>query len=47
MFDLKLQVRLKHARNALREGRFDEAFAIVNEKAIRELRGVRSSWKVL
>jgi len=39
MFDLNLQVRLKQARNALRDGRLDEAFAIANETAIRELRG--------
>ena len=39
MFDLNLQVRLKQAQNALREGRLDEAFAIANEKAIREHRG--------
>ena len=39
MFDLNLQVRLKQAQNALREGRLDEAFALANEKAIREHRG--------
>ncbi|HVR74947.1 MAG TPA: hypothetical protein VMT52_11470, partial [Planctomycetota bacterium] len=39
MFDLKLQVRLKQAQNALKDGRLDEAFAIATEQAIRSLRG--------
>lgn len=36
---LKLQVRLKQAQNALKDGRLDEAFAIALERGIRELRG--------
>lgn len=39
MFDLALQVRLKQARNALQDGRLDEAFAIATDKQIREHRG--------
>ena len=39
MLDLMLQVRLKQAKNALRDGRLDEAFAIAGEKAVREHRG--------
>ena len=39
MFDLKWQVRLKQAKNALRDGRLDEAFAISMEKEIRSMRG--------
>ena len=39
MFDLRRQVRIKQAKNALQEGRLDEAFAIASEKDIRDHRG--------
>src|SRR5262245_59273121 len=39
MFDLRRQVRIKQAKNALQEGRLDEAFAIATDKDIRDHRG--------
>lgn len=39
MFDLALQVRLKQARNALQDGRLDEAFTIATDRQVREHRG--------
>ena len=39
MFDFWRQVKLKQARNALREGRLEEAYSIANEKGLRSHRG--------
>ncbi len=39
MFDIWRQVKLKQAKNALREGRLDEAFAIAMDKSMRDHRG--------
>ncbi|MBI4582505.1 MAG: hypothetical protein HY717_00535 [Planctomycetes bacterium] len=38
MFDLKRQIKIKQAKNALRDGRIDEALAIAMEKEVREHR---------
>lgn len=39
MFDLRRQVRIKQAKNALQDGRLDEAFSIATEKDVRDHRG--------
>ncbi len=39
MFGLRQQIKLKQGKNALRDGRLDEAYAIATDEDVREFRG--------